>query len=144
MRTIPMTAALAVLLTGWVGAALADPDKDESGDESGKGRWHGGYERFDDRGRGEERGLRFNREEVRDRDYGYNNDQPRWRRDYDRRDEYDYGYAQPRQLRAFKEEYDDGDCKIERKLEASGQYKEEVKCRGGRPSRGYSYYGYRY
>jgi hypothetical protein len=29
------------------------------------------------------------------------------------------------------EEYDDGCCKYERKLEKSGEYKEEVKCRGG-------------
>ena len=38
---------------------------------------------------------------------------------------------------------DDGRCKIERKLEKSGEYKEEVKCRGGRRS-AYPAYGYRY
>jgi hypothetical protein len=44
-----------------------------------------------------------------------------------------YGYDQPRRRasREFKEEYDDGRCKVERKLEKSGEYKEEVKCRSG-------------
>jgi hypothetical protein len=43
-----------------------------------------------------------------------------------------YGYQQPRRAsREFKEEYDDGRCKVERKLEKSGEYKEEVKCRSG-------------
>jgi hypothetical protein len=49
-----------------------------------------------------------------------------------------YGYDRPRpERRAFKEEYDDGVCKVERKLERSGEYKEERKCRGayGRASR---------
>ena len=41
---------------------------------------------------------------------------------------------------AFKQEYDDGNCKVERKWEANGEYKEEVKCRGGR--RAYPAYGY--
>ncbi len=53
------------------------------------------------------------------------------------------GYApvERRERRAFKEEYDDGRCKYERKLEKSGEYKEEVKCRG--PSRASSMrYGY--
>jgi hypothetical protein len=57
----------------------------------------------------------------------------RFERDYDR----------PRQIywrRAFKQEYDDGYCKYERKLEKSGEYKEEVKCRGGvRPTFGSRY-----
>lgn len=53
----------------------------------------------------------------------------RWRSSYER--SYD-GYERPRQeRRAFKEEYDDGRCKVERKLEKSGEYKEEVKCRNG-------------
>jgi hypothetical protein len=44
---------------------------------------------------------------------------------------YGYGYERPlRERRAFKQEYDDGRCKYERKLEKSGEYKEEVKCRG--------------
>ncbi len=30
----------------------------------------------------------------------------------------------------FKQEYRDGNCKVERKLERSGEYKEERKCRG--------------
>lgn len=43
-----------------------------------------------------------------------------------------YAYEQPRRaFRSFKEEYDDGTCKVERKLERSGEYKEEVKCRNG-------------
>jgi hypothetical protein len=43
-----------------------------------------------------------------------------------------YGYERPRrERRSFKEEYDDGRCKYERKLEKSGEYKEKVKCRGG-------------
>jgi hypothetical protein len=114
MRTILTTAAIAVLLSGWAGAATADPDKDESG----KGRWRGGYERSD----------------------GYP----------DR-----FGYERPRrERRAFKQEYDDGNCKYERKLEKSSAYKEGVKCRNGRPRRtepsyGYDFppnpsYGYRY
>lgn len=31
--------------------------------------------------------------------------------------------------REFKEEYLDGNCKVERKLEKSGEYKEERKCK---------------
>jgi len=59
----------------------------------------------------------------------------RWRSSYER--SYDgpargYGSERPRrERRAFKEEYDDGRCKVERKLEKSGEYKEEVKCRNG-------------
>lgn len=30
----------------------------------------------------------------------------------------------------FKEEYRDGNCKVERKLEKNGDYKEERKCKG--------------
>jgi hypothetical protein len=101
MRLLGWTAVLGLVLVGWAGGASADPDKDESG----KGRWHGGYERsYHGPGRG----------------YGYGDLRPR------------------RERRAFKEEYDDGRCKVERKLERSGAYKEEVKCRGGYPS------GYRY
>ncbi|WP_082583944.1 hypothetical protein [Noviherbaspirillum sp. Root189] len=32
----------------------------------------------------------------------------------------------------YKEEYWDGNCKVERKLEKSGEYKEERKCKGAR------------
>ena len=72
----------------------------------------------------------------------------RWRGGYERSYDgpgrgYGYGYERPRrERRAFKEEYDDGRCKYERKLEKSSEYKEEVKCRGGRP--GLASYGYRY
>lgn len=42
-----------------------------------------------------------------------------------------------RQQRAFKEEYNDGNCKVERELKEDGEYKEERKCRQGyRPQRG--------
>jgi hypothetical protein len=41
------------------------------------------------------------------------------------------GERSPRAVRAFKEVYDDGRCKFERKLEKSGEYKEEIKCRPG-------------
>jgi hypothetical protein len=110
MKVLGWTAAL--ILVGWTGNASADPDKDESGN----GRWRGGYERnYDYPGRGA-------------------------------------GYERPRrERRAFKQEYDDGRCKYERKLERSGEYKEEVKCRGGRAPRRATYgyqpypsYGYRY
>jgi hypothetical protein len=92
MKVLGWTAALSLILVGWAGSASADPWKDESG----KGRWRGGYERsYDYPGRG-------------------------------------YDYERPRrERRAFKQEYDDGRCKYERKLEKSGEYKEEVKCRGG-------------
>ena len=113
MKVLGWTAALSLILVGWAGSASADPWKDESG----HGRWRGGYERGYD---GPRRG---------------------------------YGYERPRrERRAFKEEYDDGRCKVERKWERNGGYKEERKCRGGRRSpRGASYgyqpypsYGYRY
>lgn len=42
-----------------------------------------------------------------------------------------YGYAYPRERRTYKEEYRTGNCKVERKWESSGEYKEEVKCKGG-------------
>jgi hypothetical protein len=43
--------------------------------------------------------------------------------------------------REFKEEYWDGNCKIERKLEKGGEYKEERKCKGAgyqRPGHAYA------
>jgi hypothetical protein len=42
-------------------------------------------------------------------------------RDYDRRYAYD---------REHKEEFWDGNCKVERKWERNGDYKEERKCKG--------------
>ena len=33
--------------------------------------------------------------------------------------------------REYKQEFRQGNCKIERKWERSGEYKEEVKCKGG-------------
>jgi len=103
MTRLGLTAALSIALIGWTGSASADPWKDESG----KGRWRGGYDRsYDHPGRS-----------------------------------YSYGYERSRrERRAFKQEYDDGNCKYERKLERSGEYKEEVKCRrGARPIYGYRY-----
>ena len=41
MKIFGWTAALSLILVGWAGSASADPDKDESG----QGRWRGGYER---------------------------------------------------------------------------------------------------
>ena len=38
MKIAGWTAALSLVLVGWAGSAVADPDKDESG----KGRWRGG------------------------------------------------------------------------------------------------------
>ncbi len=105
MKMLHLLAVLGAI-SGWSGSAAADPGKDESG----KGRWRGGYER------------------------SYSDDGPRGR---------GYGrYAgERRERRAFKQEYDDGVCKYERKLEKSGEYKEEVKCR---PARAYPSYGHRY
>jgi hypothetical protein len=63
----------------------------------------------------------------------------RWRHSYQRdsgpRGPYgarDFRNEGPSERRAFKQEYDDGTCKYERKLKKSGEYKEEVKCKGGR------------
>jgi hypothetical protein len=47
----------------------------------------------------------------------------RWRGEY--RDNSRGHYA-----REYKEEFRRGDCKIERKWERSGEYKEEIKCKG--------------
>ena len=44
--------------------------------------------------------------------------------------------------RERKVEYDDGRCKVERKWGKHGDYKEEVKCRGGSRG-GYPAYGFR-
>ena len=41
MKIFGWTAVLSLILVGWAGSASADPDKDESG----HGRWRGGYER---------------------------------------------------------------------------------------------------
>jgi hypothetical protein len=35
------------------------------------------------------------------------------------------------EAREYKQEYRQGNCKIERKWERGGDYKEEVKCKGG-------------
>src|SRR3712207_5949322 len=96
-------AALALLITGWAGTALADPDKDESG----KGRERGAYATAYSGVPG------FGPEEE----------------DLLRNDGYERPRRERRAEREFKEEYDDGNCKYERKMEKSGEYKEEVKCR---------------
>ncbi|WP_137896544.1 hypothetical protein [Ramlibacter sp. 2FC] len=36
--------------------------------------------------------------------------------------------------RGYKEEYWDGNCKVERKFKKNGDYKEERKCKGGAPA----------
>jgi hypothetical protein len=41
-------------------------------------------------------------------------------------------YRAYNQEREYKQEYRQGNCKIERKWERSGEYKEEVKCKGYR------------
>jgi len=73
-------------------------------DESGNGRWR------DDRGGYEARGS------------------------YDGRGEYGEGrgpYRAYNKDRDYKEEYRRGNCKVERKWERDGGYKEETKCKGG-------------
>jgi len=51
------------------------------------------------------------------------------------KDESGHGRGCGHDRREFKEEYWDGNCKVERKLEKNGEYKEERKCKG--PSHGY-------
>lgn len=45
------------------------------------------------------------------------------------KDESGHGRGRGHDQREFKEEYWDGNCKVERKLEKSGEYKEERKCK---------------
>jgi hypothetical protein len=52
------------------------------------------------------------------------------------KDESGHGRRRGHDRREFKEEYWDGNCKVERKLEKSGEYKEERKCKAPR----YGYY----
>lgn len=51
------------------------------------------------------------------------------------KDESGHGKGRKHDRREFKEEYWDGHCKVERKLERNGDYKEERKCK--EPRRGY-------
>jgi hypothetical protein len=53
----------------------------------------------------------------------------RWRGDY--REDYGGGYR-GYYAREYKEEFRRGDCKIERKWQRDGDYKEEIKCKGRR------------
>lgn len=48
------------------------------------------------------------------------------------KDESGHGRGHRHERREFKEEYWDGNCKVERKLEKNGDYKEERKCKGPR------------
>lgn len=48
------------------------------------------------------------------------------------KDESDHGNGPGHGRREFKEEYWDGNCKVKRKLEKSGEYKEERKCKAPR------------
>jgi hypothetical protein len=41
------------------------------------------------------------------------------------------GYRAYNMDREYKQEYRQGNCKIERKWERNGEYKEERKCKGG-------------
>lgn len=50
------------------------------------------------------------------------------RREY--RDDHGHGKAHKHGPREYKEEYTDGNCKVKRKLEKNGEYKEERKCKG--------------
>lgn len=45
------------------------------------------------------------------------------------KDESGHGRGRGHERREFKEEYWDGNCKVERKLEKNGEYKEERKCK---------------
>ena len=49
---------------------------------------------------------------------------------------FDRGYDRGRRAygydREYKQEFRRGNCKIERKWERGGEYKEEIKCKGGR------------
>ncbi|MGE5525231.1 MAG: hypothetical protein ACM3SS_16070 [Rhodospirillaceae bacterium] len=54
-----------------------------------------------------------------------------------------YSDRKPYRGGEYKEEYWDGNCKVERKWEHNGKYKEERKCEGyGRGDRGPGYGGY--
>lgn len=45
---------------------------------------------------------------------------------------YDRGHRAYNYDREYKQEFRRGNCKIERKWERGGDYKEEIKCKGGR------------
>lgn len=49
------------------------------------------------------------------------------------KDESGHGKRRGYERREYKEEYWDGNCKVERKLEKNGEYKEERKCKGPHP-----------
>lgn len=51
------------------------------------------------------------------------------------KDESGHGKGRKHERREHKEEYWDGNCKVERKWEKNGDYKEERKCKG--PRRGH-------
>jgi hypothetical protein len=51
------------------------------------------------------------------------------------KDESGHGKGRGHERREYKEEYWDGNCKVERKLEKSGEYKEERKCKEPRHGR---------
>ena len=51
------------------------------------------------------------------------------------KDESGHGKGRGHDRREYKQEYWDGNCKVERKLEKNGEYKEERKCKG--PRHGY-------
>lgn len=55
------------------------------------------------------------------------------------KDESGHGKGRSHDRREYKEEYWDGNCKVERKLEKNGDYKEERKCKS--PRRNHDHYG---
>ena len=121
---MPMLAWIVGLwLAASSGAALADPWKDESG----KGKWRGGYARseggYPGRGDGSGQELRFDPREPRGRSYGS-----------ERHGGYGYGGGWDDESKV-KMRTADG-CEVERKWK-KGEYEEKMKCKPGR-------YGYRY
>jgi hypothetical protein len=111
-RTLMILVGCAVAATS--GAAFADPGKDESG----KWRERGAYSYGQGNGYGY--GRQFYERGFPARGHGYREER--------------------RERRAFKQEFWDGNCKVERKWDGD-EYKEERKCKRGRAP-AYGYYRY--
>jgi hypothetical protein len=113
MKPIVAASALLILLGSPVSA---DPWKDESGHS---GWWREDQDFYEGRGRDYRREYRDS-DGARDRHYRREHRRgDAYRRDYRR--QYAYG-------REYKEEFWYDGCKIERKWERNGDYKEERKC----------------
>ena len=52
---------------------------------------------------------------------------------HDKHDKHGHGHDRGHDRASYEEEYWDGHCKVERKWERDGDYKEERKCKGARP-----------